>query len=158
MGICSVDTPCLVSFWTKGRPWQGFSEQFAGPHIWTATPQDYHGMHIQTPNAAPDDQDWFLTQYVFPGEGISNECTNDANCNIESTFTYGCGGCAIASTRCASCSKASASQACATTPGLTTSQSHRSSGNQVPKKVAGLLLRMTPACVVAWRSGTLALT
>ena len=72
------------------RPWQGFSEQFAGPHIWTATPQDYHGMHIQTPNTAPDDQDWFLTQYVFPGEGISNECTSDANCNIEETFTYGC--------------------------------------------------------------------
>ena len=48
--ICSVASPCLVSFWTKGRPWQGFSEQFAGPHIWTATPQDYHGMHIKTPD------------------------------------------------------------------------------------------------------------
>ena len=35
-----------------------------------------------------------FTEYVFPGEGISNECTA-ANCGVESTFTYGCGGCAI---------------------------------------------------------------
>ncbi len=92
--ICSVASPCLVSFWTKGRPWQGFSEQFAGPHIWTATPQDYHGMHVKTPDTSPEDQDWRFTEYVFPGEGISNECTA-ANCGVESTFTYGCGGCAI---------------------------------------------------------------
>ena len=43
---------------------------------------------------SPEDQDWRLTTYVFPGEGISQECI-DAECGIESTFTYGCGGCAI---------------------------------------------------------------
>ena len=92
--LCSVDSPCLVSFWTKGRPWQGFAEEFAGPHIWTATPQDYHGMHVRTPYDAPDDQDWRLTEYVFPGEGVSDECVN-ADCGVETTFTYGCGGCDI---------------------------------------------------------------
>ncbi len=31
---CSIDTPCLVSYWSVGAPWRGFAEQFAGPHIW----------------------------------------------------------------------------------------------------------------------------
>ena len=51
-------------------------------------------MHVRTPYEAPDDQDWRLTEYVFPGKGISDECV-DADCGVETTFTYGCGGCDI---------------------------------------------------------------
>ena len=67
---CSAAAPCLVSYWTKGRIWQGFAEQFAGPHIWTATAQNYEGQMIATPSTSPDDQDWSLIEYVFPSAGI----------------------------------------------------------------------------------------
>ena len=52
-------------------------------------------MHIQTPNSSPDDQDWYFTEYVFPGEGISTDCANDVECGIEDTFVHGCEGCNI---------------------------------------------------------------
>ena len=81
---CSIDTPCLVSYWSVGAPWQGFAEQFAGPHIWSATPTDYDGQHVTTPTSS----DWQFTQYVFPGTGI--DATNPAG-DDETVFVHGGG-------------------------------------------------------------------
>ena len=81
---CSIDTPCLVSYWSVGAPWQGFAEQFAGPHIWSATPTDYDGQHVTTPTSS----DWQFTQYVFPGQGI--DATNPAG-DDETVFVHGGG-------------------------------------------------------------------
>eukprot|EP01043_Picozoa_sp_COSAG02_P069848 COSAG02_NODE_12136_length_1591_cov_1.669571_2_plen_432_part_01 len=67
---CSPEAPCLISFWTKGRIWQGFAEQFPGPHIWTATAQDYEGQMITTPSESPQDLEWTYIEYVFPSAGI----------------------------------------------------------------------------------------
>ena len=65
-------------------PWQGFAEDFPGPHIWSGTPQDYDGQHVLT----PDGPDWTFTQYVFPGVGI--DATNSGS-DTETTFVHGGG-------------------------------------------------------------------
>ena len=70
--------------WSAGAPWQGFAEQFAGPHIWSATPTDYDGQHVTTPTS----DDWQFTQYVFPGQGI--DATNPAG-DDETVFVHGGG-------------------------------------------------------------------
>ena len=46
---CSQENKCLVSYYIKGRAWQGFSEGYPGNHIWTAAPDNnYPGVHLQT--------------------------------------------------------------------------------------------------------------
>ena len=46
---CSQENKCLVSYYIKGRAWQGFSESYPGNHIWTAAPDNnYPGVHLQT--------------------------------------------------------------------------------------------------------------
>ena len=41
---CSPSNKCLVSYWVKGRLWQGFSSGFADDHVWSAVPdQTYNG-------------------------------------------------------------------------------------------------------------------
>jgi hypothetical protein len=85
--MCTPDSPCLISFWTKGRIWQGFSEQFPGPHIWTATAQDYEGQMIATPSSSPEDQDWRLIEYVFPSVGIYSS----SNGEVEADWIHGGG-------------------------------------------------------------------
>ena len=60
---CSAASPCLVSYRMKGRGWQGFSSGFPDNHIWTATPSDYRGQHIQTGH---DTGHWHDVEYVFP--------------------------------------------------------------------------------------------
>lgn len=85
--MCTPTAPCLISYWTKGRIWQGFSEQFPGPHIWTATAQDYDGMMIMTPHTSPEDQDWTLISYVFPMVAIDS--TSDGT--VEDEFVHGGG-------------------------------------------------------------------
>ena len=60
---CSHEQPCLVSYRIRGRAWQGFSSTFPGNHIWTATPNDYEGQHVQTDH---DIHHWHKVEYVFP--------------------------------------------------------------------------------------------
>ena len=60
---CSAANPCLVSYKTKGRAWQGFSADFPGSHIWSATPSDYEGQHIRTDH---HNAEWQHVEYVFP--------------------------------------------------------------------------------------------
>jgi hypothetical protein len=67
--------------------WQGFSEQFPGPHIWTATTQDYGGQMIATPNSSPQDQDWTYIEYVFPSVGIWSSAGDE----VPSSFIHGGG-------------------------------------------------------------------
>ena len=66
---CSPTNKCLISYWVKGRMWQGFSSGFADDHVWTAVPdQKYNGgvgVHVQTVH---DTANWRHVQYVFPVE------------------------------------------------------------------------------------------
>ena len=60
---CSAANPCLVSYRVKGRAWQGFSADFPGNHIWSATPSDYQGGHMQISH---HNSQWQHVEYVFP--------------------------------------------------------------------------------------------
>ena len=49
---CSQENKCLVSYYIKGRAWQGFSESYPGNHIWPAAPDNtYPGVPLQTVHA-----------------------------------------------------------------------------------------------------------
>lgn len=60
---CSLAAPCLVSYRSRGRPWQGFSSGFPENHIWAATPSDYRGNHVSTVHS---NDHWTNVEYVFP--------------------------------------------------------------------------------------------
>ena len=60
---CSVANKCRVSYYMKGRAWQGFSSGYPDNHIWTATPTEYTGQHVQTVH---DTGNWHHIDYIFP--------------------------------------------------------------------------------------------
>ena len=65
--MCTPQFQCSVSYYTKGRAWQGFSGGFAGSHVWSATPDSGYnngiGVHAQTVH---DNDNWHLVEYIFP--------------------------------------------------------------------------------------------
>jgi hypothetical protein len=64
---CSPTNKCRISYYIKGRAWQGFSDAYAGNHIWAATPDPHYnggvGVHVQTVH---DTGNWHHVDYVFP--------------------------------------------------------------------------------------------
>jgi hypothetical protein len=68
--MCTPQFQCSVSFYTKGRAWQGFADGFAGNHVWSATPEPGYmggeGVHAQTVH---DNDNWHLVEYIFPTTG-----------------------------------------------------------------------------------------
>ena len=59
--MCTPAFQCAVSYYTKGRAWQGFADGFAGNHVWSATPDSGYnngvGVHVQTVH---DSEHWHL--------------------------------------------------------------------------------------------------
>ena len=44
---CTYESQCRVSFYMKGRAWQGFATGYPDLHMWSATAQAYGGAHVQ---------------------------------------------------------------------------------------------------------------
>ena len=65
--MCTPQFPCSVSYYTKGRLWQGFADGYSGNHVWSATPDSGYnggvGVHAQTVH---DNENWHLVEYIFP--------------------------------------------------------------------------------------------
>ena len=68
--MCGAGTPqfqCSVSYYTKGRAWQGFSSGYPDNHVWSAAPdsgyQNGVGVHV---NTVHDNDNWHLVEYIFP--------------------------------------------------------------------------------------------
>ena len=60
--LCGAGTPqfqCSVSYYTKGRAWQGFSSGYPDNHVWSAAPdsgyQNGVGVHV---NTVHDNDNW----------------------------------------------------------------------------------------------------
>ena len=45
---CTYKNQCRISFYMKGRAWQGFSTGYPDLHMWSATAMEYGGAHVRT--------------------------------------------------------------------------------------------------------------
>jgi hypothetical protein len=65
--MCTPQFKCHVSFFTKGRAYQGFADGYPGNHVWSAVPDpgymDGAGVHAVTIH---DNVNWHLVEYIFP--------------------------------------------------------------------------------------------
>ena len=65
--MCTPQFQCAVSFYTKGRAWQGFADGFPGNHVWSATPDSgYMGGQGVMAQTVHDNDHWHLVEYIFP--------------------------------------------------------------------------------------------
>jgi len=64
---CSPESPCRISFWARGAPWQGFSRAWA--HSWFAVPEAYQdGLLLDRLVGTKSSAEWTHYQYDFPAK------------------------------------------------------------------------------------------
>lgn len=82
---CTEAERCLVSYWVKGRVWQGFADAYPGNHIWTAVPDPNYngggGVHVQQRH---DTGQWSHIEYVYPDTATSTFVHGDATVSVGS--------------------------------------------------------------------------